>query len=76
MSVRRKKSFGQIVITAMFFWSALLCHFEASSLKEQGDLLNAYLYWFFGFTAILGGFRFKIAELIYRLIDFINKNKK
>ena len=76
MSVRRKKSFGQIVITAMFFWSALLCLFEASSLKEQGDLLNAYLYWFFGFTAILGGFRFKIAELIYGLIDFINKNKK
>ena len=63
--MKRKKTFGQIVITAMFVWSALLCHLEASSLKEQGDLSDAILYWFFGFTAILGAFRFKIADFIY-----------
>ena len=74
--MKRKKSFGQIVITAMFFWSALLCHFEASSLREQGDLFKAYAYWFFGFTAILGGFRFKIAEMIYGFIEIKNKIKK
>ena len=74
--MRRKQSFGQIVITAMFFWSALLCHFEASSLKEQGELTNAILYWFFGFTAIIGGFRFKIAQIIYSLIGFKNRKKK
>tara|TARA_B100000242_G_scaffold264429_1_gene211952 strand:- start:185 stop:415 length:231 start_codon:yes stop_codon:yes gene_type:complete len=73
--VKKRKSFGQIVITAMFIWSALLCHFEASSLREVGDILNATLYWFFGFTAVLGAFRFKIAELIYGLIEIKNKNK-
>ena len=62
--MKRKKTFGQIVITAMFVWSALLCHLEASSLKEQGNVSDAILYWFFGFTAILGAFRFKIAEFI------------
>ena len=50
--MNRKKTIGQLIITAMFFWSALLCHFEASSLKEQGDLLYASLYWFFALTAI------------------------
>ena len=68
--MNRKKSFGQLIITAMFFWSALLCHFEASSLKEQGDLFYAYLYWFFALTAIFGAFRFKIAELIYWCLKF------
>ena len=74
--MKRKKTFGQIIITAMFLWSALLCHFEASSLREEGDLTNATLYWFFGFTAVMGALRFKIAELIYGLIEFKNKNKK
>mgnify|MGYP000005019123 len=74
--MKRKKSFGQIVITAMFFWSALLCHFEASSLKEQGDFFKAYAFWFCGFTAILGGFRFKIAELVHSFIELKNKIKK
>ena len=55
--MKRKKTFGQIVITAMFVWSALLCHLEASSLKEQGnDVSDAILYWFFGLTAIMGAF--------------------
>ena len=73
--MKRKKTFGQIIITAMFVWSALLCHFEASSQREEGDIIYATLYWFFGFTAILGALRFKIAELIYGFIDFKNKNK-
>ena len=30
----------------------------------------------FGFTAVMGALRFKIAELIYRLIEMKNKNKK
>ena len=74
--MKRKKTFGQIIITAMFLWSALLCHFEASSLREEGDLTNATLYWFFGFTALMGALRFKIAELVYGLIKLKNKNKK
>tara|TARA_Y100001970_G_C14066452_1_gene766931 strand:+ start:689 stop:937 length:249 start_codon:yes stop_codon:yes gene_type:complete len=76
--VKKRKGFGQIIITAMFIWSALLCHFEASSLREEGDTSNAALYWFFGFTAVLGAFRFKIARLIYGLIELKkikNKNK-
>ena len=74
--MKRKKTFGQVIITAMFLWSALLCHFEASSLREEGDLTYAALYWFFGFTAVMGALRFKIAELIYGLIELKNKNKK
>jgi len=74
--VKKRKTFGQIIITAMFLWSALLCHFEASSLREEGDLPNAILYWFFGFTAVMGALRFKIAELIYGLLELINKNKE
>ena len=74
--MKRKKTFGQIVITAMFVWSALLCHLEASSLKEQGNVSDAILYWFFGLTAILGAFRFKIAELIYWILKIKNKIKK
>ncbi len=73
--MKKRKTFGQIIITAMFLWSALLCHFEASSLREEGDLSNAILYWFFGFTAVMGALRFKIAELIYGLLELVNKNK-
>ncbi len=68
--MNRKKTIGQLIITAMFFWSALLCHFEASSLIDEGDVFYATLYWFFGLTAILGAFRFKIAELIYWCLKF------
>ena len=74
--MKRKKTFGQIVITAMFVWSALLCHLEASSLKELGNLSDAILYWFFGFTAILGAFRSKIARFIYWILAIKNKIRK
>ena len=74
--MKRKQTFGHIVITAMFLWSALLCHFEASSLKDEGDLTAAIIYWICGFTAIMGAFRFKIAELVYGIIAFKNNKKK
>ena len=74
--MKRKKSFGHIIITAMFIWSALLCHFEASALREEGDMPNALLYWFFGFTALMGSMRFKIAEFINWIIIYKNKFKK
>ncbi|MDC1111406.1 hypothetical protein OAT09_02000 [Alphaproteobacteria bacterium] len=74
--MKRKKTFGQIIITAMFIWSALLCHFEASALREEDNISSAILYWFFGFTALMGSMRFKIAEFIYWLIEYKNKIKK
>ena len=74
--MKRKKTFGQIVITAMFVWYALLCHLEASTLKEQGDLSDAILYWVLGLTAVLGAFRFQIADLIYWILAINNKFKK
>ena len=74
--MKRKKTFGQIIITAMFIWSALLCHFEASTLREEGDMSNALLYWFFSFTAIMGSMRFKIAEFIHWIIKYKNNIKK
>jgi hypothetical protein len=58
----------------MFIWSALLCHFEASSLREEGNLSKAILYWFFGLTAVMGSLRFKISELVNWFIT--NKNNK
>ena len=74
--MKRKKTFAKIVITAMFVWSALLCHLEASTLKEQGDLSDAILYWGLGLTAVLGAFRFQIADLIYWILAINNKFKK
>ena len=74
--MNRKKTFGQVIITAMFIWSALLCHFEASELQEQGALLKAIFYWFCGFTAVLGAFRFKIAEFIYWCLKIKRKIRK
>ena len=73
--MKRKQTFGHIVITAMFLWSALLCHFEASSLRDEGDLNTAIIYWICCFTAIMGALRFKIAELIYGIIAIKNKKK-
>ena len=66
--MKERKGFGQLIITIMFIYSAILCHFHASELKNSSDDLNAYLYWFFSLTAILGAFRFKIAKLIENLI--------
>jgi hypothetical protein len=74
--LNKRKTLGQVIITAMFIWSALLCHFEASELQEQGDLLKAILYWFCGFTAVLGAFRFKIAEFIYWCLKMKKKITK
>ncbi len=71
--MKRKNSFGQIVITVMFIYSAILCHFHASELLENEKTLMAVMFWFFGLTAILGAFRFKIANLIY--IYRFKKNK-
>ena len=74
--MKRKKTIGQIIITAMFIWSALLCHFEASTLKELGNSSKAMLYWFFSLTALMGAFRFKIADFIYWVLAIKNKIKK
>ena len=71
--MKKRKGFGQLIITFAFFYSALLCHFHASELRENGDILNAILYWFFGFTALAGGFRFKIAHLIEKIMGKKNE---
>ena len=65
--MQKRKGFGQLIITIMFIYSAILCHFHASELNDNGDNLYAYLYWFFSLTAFLGALRFKIADLIENL---------
>lgn len=50
--MKKRKGFGQLIITFAFAYSALLCHFHASELKENGDIYTALLYWFFGLTAV------------------------
>tara|TARA_B100000579_G_scaffold32038_1_gene22399 strand:+ start:65 stop:289 length:225 start_codon:yes stop_codon:yes gene_type:complete len=72
MKMKRKNSFGQIIITVMFVYSAILCHFHASGLREQGENIEAYLYWFFCFTALAGSLRFQLANLIEK---FLNRNR-
>ena len=66
--MKKRKGFGQLIITFAFVYSALLCHFHASELKENGDIYTALLYWFFGLTALAGALRFKIAEFIEKII--------
>ena len=67
--MKHRKGFGQIVITAMFVYSAILCHFHASSLRDQGENMEAYLYWFFCLTALAGSLRFQLANLIEKLLN-------
>ena len=67
--MKRRKSFGQIVITIMFFYSAILCHFHASELLENNNMMGASIYWFCCFTALAGSLRFQIASLIEKLIN-------
>ena len=62
-----------IIITFAFAYSALLCHFHASELRENGEIYTALLYWFFGLTALAGAFRFKIAGVIEKLIGKNNE---
>ena len=71
--MKKRKGFGQLIITIVFVYSALLCHFHASELRENGDMLKAILYWFFGATALAGAFRFKIAFWIERIIGKKNE---
>ncbi len=71
--MKNRKGFGQIIITAMFVYSAILCHFHASSMLENGNMFEAILFWFFCFTAILGSLRFKIANFIEE--NFFKKKK-
>ena len=66
--MKKRKGFGQLVITFAFAYSALLCHFHASELRENGDFYYAILYWFFALTALAGAFRFRIASVIEKLI--------
>ena len=65
--MKKRKGFGQLIITFAFAYSALLCHFHASELRENGDMYTALLYWFFGLTALAGAFRFRIASIIEKL---------
>ena len=67
--MKRRKSFGQIIITVMFFYSGILCHFHASELLENNEVMEAYLYWFCCFTALAGSLRFQIASLIEKIIN-------
>ena len=39
--MKKRKGFGQLIITFAFAYSALLCHFHASELKENGDLYGS-----------------------------------
>ena len=66
--MKKRKGFGQLIITFAFAYSALICHFHASELRQNGEFYSALLYWFFALTAVAGAFRFKIASVIEKFV--------
>ncbi len=65
--MKERKGFGQLMITIVFVYSAIICHFHASDLRENGEMFKALLYWFFCLTAVAGALRFKIAKFIEKV---------
>lgn len=65
-------SFSRIIITFAFFYSTLVCHFEAISRFNEGELLMAMFFWFCALTSFMGGLRFQIAKMI----NILTKKKK
>ncbi len=73
MKHKSRSGISSLIITFVFIYSALLCHFHALSLFENDEKLKAVFFWFCGFTALLGALRYKIADLVSK---FYNKSMK
>tara|TARA_E500000178_G_C17014527_1_gene752228 strand:+ start:111 stop:353 length:243 start_codon:yes stop_codon:yes gene_type:complete len=68
-------SFSRIIITFAFFYSSLICHFEAISQLNDGKIFLAIFLWVCALTAFMGGFRFQIAKIVKIFTDK-KKNEK
>lgn len=66
------RNIGQIIITFAFFYSAIVCHFEALIKLKDNQIALAIFLWICALSAFLGALRFQIAKFV----NFLNKNEK
>ena len=69
------KNITQLIVTFAFFYSSIVCHFKAIELFNSEDKFLAIFLWFCALSSFLGGFRFQIAKIVYK-IKKIKKNEK
>ena len=69
---RNPKSIGEMISTVTFFGVGLACILQAFAFYEAGLTLRGYISAFAGLLCVMGGLRFVIADVIYK----INKRKR
>ena len=67
---------SKLIVTLAFFYSALICHFKAIELFENGSILLALFLWFCAFTSFCGALRFQIAKIINKFREFLKNGSK
>ncbi len=67
------KSISQIIITFAFFYSALVCHFKAIKVLEEGQTALAIFLWICSLSSFLGAIRFQIAKLVIFLRKYVKR---
>ena len=69
------RNIGQLIITFAFFYSSIICHFKALEFYNNANFGLAILLWICATSSFLGGLRFQIAKIIYKIIE-LRKNGK
>ncbi len=69
---RNPKSIGEMISTVTFFGVGLACILQALAFNEEGLTIRSYISAFAGLLCVMGGLRFVIADIIYR----VNKRKR
>ena len=67
------RKISQLIITFAFFYSAIVCHFKAIEIYNEGTLFVAFFLWFCAITSFMGGLRFQIARLVSKIKE-LKKN--
>ncbi len=63
----------QLIITFAFLYSSMICHFKASEVYNSGDIYLAIFLWVCSISSFLGGFRFQIAKIVYKIKEILKK---
>ncbi len=64
------RKISQLIITFAFFYSAIVCHFKAIEIYNEGNLFLSFFLWFCAITSFMGGLRFQIAKLVSKIKEF------
>ena len=67
------RNIAQIIITFAFFYSALVCHFKAIQLLEEGQTALAVFLWVCCLSSFLGAIRFQIAKFVIFLRKYVKR---